>query len=219
MMRCARSAPATENKAVDAAIEQATFEIPQRSIDAGDRRAGRRAAPRRRRPAPDARTLPPLTGQSEEAWRSELREQATRQLKARLVLDEVAEKEGFTTPPEEVQAEIETTALGYGDQAEQVRRTLSTEENRRRIATSLRRQKAIQRLVEGTPAATPQDTAGIDGHEGRNGEEAIAHTGTTEAAAPAASAGQPAKRGHGSHSWRPSRQRPLQLGERLWRVW
>jgi len=191
-LRAARTA--TENKAVDAAIEKATFEIPQRLIDA---ETDALVEERRRAVADQRLTLErylQLTGQSEEAWRSELREQATRQLKARLVLDEVAEKEGFTTPPEEVQAEIETTALGYGDQAEEVRRTLSTEENRRRIATSLRRQKAIQRLVE-YAGGYPQDTTGIDGHEGQNGEEAIAHTGTTEAAAPAASAGPAGEEG------------------------
>jgi len=184
-LRAARTA--TENKAVEAAVEKTTFEIPERLIEAETEAL----AQERRRSLEEQRlTLErylQLTGQTEEAWRSELRVQAARQLKARLVLDEVVEKEKLEATPPEVQAEIDSTAMGYGEQAQQVRRALSTDESRRRIATSLRRQKAIQLLVE-RAGGYPEDTTGID--TGETGGEVEA-PGTTESAEPAP-AGEPA---------------------------
>jgi trigger factor len=181
-LRAARTS--TENKAVDAAIEKATFEIAERLIEA---ETDALVEERRRALEEQRITLErylQLSGRSEEEWRSEMREQAIRQLKARLILDELAEREGLTATPEEVQEEIETTALGYGDQAQEVRRTLSTDENRRRITTSLRRRKAIERLVA-LAGGYPQDTTGIDAADAG---AAIAQPGTTESAADAASA-------------------------------
>jgi trigger factor len=178
-LRAARTS--TENKAVDAAIEKATFEIPERLIDL---ETDALVEERRRSLADQRLTLErylQFMGESEESWRNQVREQATRQLKARLILDEVAEKEGFTASPEEVQAEIESTALGYGEQAQEVRRVLSTDESRRRIATSQRRQKAIERLV-GNAGGYPQDTTGIDSGE------PVGETDTSEPTEPEARA-------------------------------
>ncbi|MBI3969831.1 MAG: trigger factor [Chloroflexi bacterium] len=154
---------ATENKVIDAAIEQTTFEIADRMIDAETESV---LEEHRQTLAQQRITLErylAMLGRSEEDWRNEAREQAIRQLKARLVLDEVAEREGLTVSPEEIEQEIERTVQNYGDEAEQVRRALSTEDSRRRIENSLRRHKAMERLVQnagGHPAAETETEAG-----------------------------------------------------------
>jgi FKBP-type peptidyl-prolyl cis-trans isomerase (trigger factor) len=115
-----------------------------------------------------------------EAWRDELRQQATRQIKARLLLDEVADKEELTVSAGEVEAEIGRTAGAYGERAPEVRRSLSTEESRRRLAASLRRQKAIERVVgyaggyPQSPYEAVQDEAAPDPDE-----EPLAAAGAT----------------------------------------
>ncbi len=153
-LRAARVA--TENKAVDAAIEKATFEVPERLVEA---ETDALAQDRRQVMANQGITVErylSLIGKDEADWRAELREQAARQVRARVLLDALAEREGLEVSPDEIEEEIERTAQGYGAQADEVRRALMTQESRRRIATSLRRHKAIEKLVEyagGYPAA------------------------------------------------------------------
>jgi len=148
---------ATENKAVDAAVARATFEIPERLIEL---ETEAQIDEQRRSLARQGLTLErylQALGRSMEDFRREQREVALQQLKARLVLDRLAEEEGLTVEPAEVDAEIERLAQQYGEQAGELRRLLSSEDSRRRIATSLRRRKAIERLVHyagGYPAGT-----------------------------------------------------------------
>ncbi|MGI8423142.1 MAG: trigger factor [Chloroflexota bacterium] len=157
-LRAARTA--TENKAVDAAIEQATFEIPDRLLEAETDALAqeRRQALAQQRIALE-RYLQ-ITGQSEADWRAEIKRQAERQLKARLLLDQLAERESLVVDPAQVEEEIERTAMGYAEQADQVRRSLRGEEGHRRVTTSLRRHLAIQQLV-GHGGGYPADDMGV----------------------------------------------------------
>ncbi len=153
---------ATENKVVNAVIERSTFEIPQRLIELETEAL---ANERRQALAEQRMTLErylAIIGQTEEAWRAELREQAVRQLKARLVLDRVAEQEGITVSADEIREEIERTAQQYGEQAPEVRRILSSDDSRRRIEASLRRHKAIERLVAYAGGYPDGGTAGAE---------------------------------------------------------
>jgi trigger factor len=157
-LRAARTA--TENKAVDAAIEKATFEIPERLLEAETEALAqeRREALAQQRIALE-RYLQ-IMGTSEEDWRKEIRQQAERQLKARLLLDHLAEQEKIEVDPASVEEEIERTAASYAEQADQVRRSLRAEEGMRRITTSLRRHQAIQKLVEYS-GGYPADEFGV----------------------------------------------------------
>ncbi|HET7767356.1 MAG TPA: trigger factor [Chloroflexota bacterium] len=162
-LRSARTA--TENKAVDAAIEKATFEIPDRLLEAETDALAqeRRQALAQQRIALE-RYLQ-IMGQSEEDWRADVKRQAERQLKARLLLDELAQQEALEVDQAQVDEEIERTAMGYGEQADQVRRSLRGEEGRRRVTTSLRRHLAIQKLVE-RAGGYPPDELGVLSEEG-----------------------------------------------------
>lgn len=172
-----------ENKAVEAAAEKAQIEMADRLIEA---ETDALVQERRNSLTQQRLTLErylQVLGQSMEDFRKEVREQALRQLRARLVLDSVVEKEEITASPEEVQQEIETAAQSYGAQASQARRELSTPESRRRIETSSRRRKAIEKLVE---YAGGYPTEVVDLTTSPSGDVAAT------AAAPAAGGGSPA---------------------------
>ena len=147
---------ATENRVVDAAVEQASYEIPERLVEAETDALGQERSQSLSGQGLTVERYLSLVGRTPEDWRAEQRQQAERQIKARVMLDAVAEREGLSVSPDEVEDEIERTAQSYGQQADEVRRALMTQDSRRRIASSLRRHKAIERLVEiagGYPAA------------------------------------------------------------------
>ena len=162
-LRAARTA--TENKSVDAAIDKSTFEIPDRLLEAETDALAqeRRQALAQQRIALE-RYLQ-IMGQSEEDWRADVKRQAERQLKARLLLDQLAQQQALEVDQAHVDEEIERTAIGYGEQADQVRRSLRDEEGRRRVTTSLRRHLAIQQLVE-RAGGYPPDELGVLAEEG-----------------------------------------------------
>ncbi|HEX2326571.1 MAG TPA: trigger factor [Chloroflexota bacterium] len=139
---------ATENRVVDAAVEQASYEIPERLVEAETDALGQERSQSLSGQGLTVERYLSLVGRTPEDWRAEQRQQAERQIKARVMLDAVAEREGLSVSPDEVEDEIERTAQSYGQQADEVRRALMTQDSRRRIASSLRRHKAIERLVE-----------------------------------------------------------------------
>jgi|GEM_PF-154484 len=150
----------TENKSVDAAIQKTNFEIPARLIEAEtDSLVQERSRSLAEQRITVERYLQ-IMGTSQEDWRAELRQQAERQLKARLILDQLAERDGIEVNPSQVEEEIERTAMQYREQADQVRRSLRATDGRRRVTTSLRRHMAIQRLVEAA-GGYPEDELGV----------------------------------------------------------
>lgn len=186
-LRAARST--TENKVVEAAVEQSTFEIPDRLVEA---ETDSLVQERERSMAQQGIVLErylSIIGTSMEDFRKEQRAQALQQIKARVLLDEVADKEEIIVEPQEVAEEIEAAALSYGEQAAQVRQALSTEESLRRVATSLRRQKTIQQMVE-YAGGYPADEMGVfddededealeleDENEGSKGSDLVSEGG------------------------------------------
>jgi trigger factor len=193
-LRSARGA--MENRVVEAAVAQATFEVPERLVDA---ETDAIAQDRRQTLSNQGLTIErylSLLGRSEEDWRAELRQQAERQIRARVLLDAIVEREGLDVTPDEIEDEIESTAQSYGQQADQVRRALMTQESRRRIGGTLRRHKAIERLVAGAGGypALPEAlaaavAAAASGTEGAAGAEAEAEAAGEHAAGDAASEG------------------------------
>ncbi len=166
---------ATENRVVDAAVEQASYEIPERLVEAETDALGQERSQSLSGQGLTVERYLSLVGRTPEDWRAEQRQQAERQIKARVMLDAVAEREGLSVSPDEVEDEIERTAQSYGQQADEVRRALMTQDSRRRIASSLRRHKAIERLVEiagGYPAAPalPEAAEAAEAAEVRGGQ-------------------------------------------------
>ena len=104
-------------------------------------------------------------GHTQEEWLNELRPQAEQRLNTFLVMRKLAEEEGIDVDQEEIQAEIDTTALSAGDSQESVRTALSTDSARDSIRSSLLSRKVMERLVEivqgqEKSAEEPEDSSG-----------------------------------------------------------
>jgi trigger factor len=84
-------------------------------------------------------------GVTEEEHREKNREQATRRVKAGLVLAEVAEKEGVDVTKEELDLRLQLLKGQYQDAAMQAE--LDKAENRREIASRLLTEKTVAKLV------------------------------------------------------------------------
>lgn len=143
--------------AAEAALASATFEIPARlvELEAAALAEEQRRVLARQRVTPEQYLQ--LTGKTAEQWEAEQLANAEKQLKTRLLLDEIAAHESIEGTADEVDEEIERTVAAYGEQADQVRRTLSTPESRRRILSSVRRHKALDWLADvATGHTTPQ---------------------------------------------------------------
>ena len=164
-----------ENLAVDAAIALSEFEIPKALIDLEAKYLAEeeRVSLEQRRITVE-RYLQ-LTGQTEESWQAQHVETALRQIRARSLLDAIAEKEGVLVSDAEVDAEVDATIAQYPKDAREARRELRSKDARRRIGATLRRHKAIEKLVgfaggyptlsvtEGGPDGHSHDDAPADG--------------------------------------------------------
>ena len=83
-----------------------------------------------------------------EGAREELKEQAVNDVRATMLLEQVAEAENITVSNEEVEAEIEALATASQQSIEQVRAALTKSGGERSIAHRLRNRKALDLLIE-----------------------------------------------------------------------
>jgi trigger factor len=153
-----------ENLAVDAAIAASSFEIPRALIDLETNYLAEEERTSLERRRLTVERYLQLTGQTTEAWREQLAETATRQIRARTLLDALAEKEGNEVSTSEIDAEVAATAAQFPSDARQARRDLSSADSRRRIGSSLRRHKAIEKLVGFAGGYPTLSIAGKDDH-------------------------------------------------------
>lgn len=79
--------------------------------------------------------------------RDDLRARAERRLRGRLVLDEIARREGLDPTEEEVSVEEEKVAAGLRQDSQRVREWLAAEGRRERLIGTLRRRKSVAFLV------------------------------------------------------------------------
>ncbi len=98
-----------------------------------------------------------ITGQDEGSLISDLREQAARNLKTRLLLDAVAEVEGVEVDASEVDATITELAASAGGDVEGFRKRLVEGGQIQALVGDMLRQKTIERIVE---VASPVDAEG-----------------------------------------------------------
>src|SRR5689334_6873585 len=83
-----------------------------------------------------------------DAAREELKTQAEEDVRATMLLDQIAEAENITVSNEEVEAEIERIATASQQSIEQVRAALTKSGGERSIAHRLRNRKALDLLIE-----------------------------------------------------------------------
>ncbi len=95
-------------------------------------------------------------GHSMEELRQELTPQARDDIDRALLLGQVVVQENLTVNDEEIEAYIEQLSAGWGDQAEEVRTTLGSPDNRDVIHRQLLGEKAKQRLVAIAQGEAPE---------------------------------------------------------------
>ncbi len=83
-----------------------------------------------------------------EGARNELKEQAETDVRATMLLEQIAEEEKITVSDEEVEAEIDAIVATSRQPKEQVRAALTKDGGERSIATTLRNRKALDLLIE-----------------------------------------------------------------------
>lgn len=87
-------------------------------------------------------------GKTEEEFLEELRPNANERLTRYLVMRKLSQEEDISVSDEEVQEEIETAITSAGENAQQMRRTLSSEVAKENVRSSILNRKVMQRLVE-----------------------------------------------------------------------
>ena len=85
-----------------------------------------------------------VTGQDEEKIRAEVRQDAEKKVRVRLVLEAVAEAEQFEISDEEIDAELKAIADQYSMQIEQVRNLISHDA----VSYDLRQRKALELITK-----------------------------------------------------------------------
>ena len=83
-----------------------------------------------------------------EGAREELKGQAVNDVRATMLLDQIAETENITVSDEEIEAEIEAYATASRQPIEQIRAALTKEGGERSIAHRLRNRKALDLLID-----------------------------------------------------------------------
>jgi trigger factor len=83
-----------------------------------------------------------------EGAREEMKAQAEEDVRASMLLEQIAEEEKITISDEEIEAEIETLATASRQSKEQVRAALTKDGGERSIAHRLRNRKALDLLIE-----------------------------------------------------------------------
>jgi len=97
-----------------------------------------------------------MIGKTREMYRQELRPQAEDRLKKRLVLKEIARREGLMPSPEDIEAEINFMSERMGPQADEMRELLMTPEGRESVAADLAMDRAQKRAVEIARGEAPE---------------------------------------------------------------
>jgi trigger factor len=144
----ARATDAYEEQVIAAVVDQATVDLPRSMIDHEVAHLVEDLAESLRRRGFTLETYLQQSGKDLAGLQEELRPRAERRLKVRLVLDEIARREGLVPTQEEIAAEEEKVAEDLKQDLARVREWLASEGRREGMIAVLRRRKTIAALVE-----------------------------------------------------------------------
>ncbi|MCL5045771.1 MAG: trigger factor [Actinobacteria bacterium] len=144
----AKARRSNENRIVEMVTAAANTELPEALVDRRIHRMIEDLEMQLRRQGLTLESYQQATGKSHESLHEDFRESAEKSVKTDLVLDAIAKKEGLEASEEEVDAEIEKMAKGYGDQSEAMKKYLSSSDNRDRLREAVRLDKAVKFLAE-----------------------------------------------------------------------
>ncbi|MDR7418326.1 MAG: trigger factor [Armatimonadota bacterium] len=149
---------AYEDKVLTAVLEQASLELPASMVEHEIEHLLEELAESLQRRGYTLDRYLESAGKDLARLRDELRPRAERRLRTRLVLDEIARREGLVPTQEEITAEEEKVAADLKQDLARVREWLDAEGRREAMLTLLRRRKTMATLVarakgaEGNPS-------------------------------------------------------------------
>jgi trigger factor len=138
---------AFESAVIAEAVNRATFEVPAVLVEHEIDHQLEHAREDLQRQGIDFETFLRITGKTEAQLRDDLRGRALNSVKASLVIERIAEAEQITALPEDVDREAELLVSLAGPQAQRVRQTLSTPDQRESLARRIARRKAVDFLI------------------------------------------------------------------------
>jgi trigger factor len=106
-----------------------------------------------------------------EGAREEMKVQAEEDVRATMLLEQIAEAENLTVSNEEVEAEIQAIATASQQSIEQVRAALTKNGGERSIAHRLRNRKALDLLIDNANITEAEWTESKDSEEAETGKE------------------------------------------------
>ena len=172
-----------EDAVIDAAIENATVEIPKCMIDNQIENQIKDISYRLQGQGMGLEQYLQFTGMTMEALRDQLKDSAEKAVKGQLVLAAIAEAEKVEVTDEDVEAEFKKMADMYGMEVEKVKELMGA--NTDALKIDLKSQKTVQVIVDaakvGKPAAKKAATK-----KAADSEEKPAAKKTTTAKKPAA---------------------------------
>lgn len=142
-----RAATENENAVVDKLIEISSMDVPEPMIDAQVEGLVSDYARRMERKGISLEQYLKLTGMTRNDLSVQFKPQALKQIKTRLVLEEVAKAENITVSDEEIEAELTKMAESYKMELDKIK-SLFRENERRQMTEDLQVQKAVDFLIE-----------------------------------------------------------------------
>jgi trigger factor len=139
---------ALREQAVDAVAELVSEEIPEPLVNEEMQRRAHDLEHRLAAQGADVQQYLEATGRSLDEFRNDLREAATRAVKADLALRGVADAEGLEATDEELDAEIERIAQAAGQKPAAVRKQLDRNDQLPAVRSDIRKGKALAWLTE-----------------------------------------------------------------------
>lgn len=160
-----------EENTVQAAVANATMDIPQAMIDQEVDNMVEQQKQQMQYQGIELEQYLSYMGQTLDSFREQLLETATQRVKTQLVLEAIAKEEKVEATEEEVDEEIERMASMYNMKAEDLKeRFVSSESNF--IKDNVVRRKTIEKLAqEAKPVAPPPEEAQDEEAAGDEGED------------------------------------------------
>ena len=136
----------TENAIIDKAIENAEFEIPDAMMEAQIDNIVRDFSQRLAYQGMNLDMYMKYTGQTEDTFREQFREQAKKQIEGSRVLEAIKKAEGIEAGPEELELHLVDMAKKYNMELDKLKEALSDAE-KENIKQELEIQKTIDMIV------------------------------------------------------------------------
>ncbi|WP_070001064.1 trigger factor [Cellulosilyticum sp. I15G10I2] len=143
----ANKASQTEQKAIEAAVKNATIEVPEAMIEEQVDRNIKSFAQRMQSQGLQIEQYLQFTGQTMDSFRENFKKDAENQISTRLLLEKVAETENITVSDEELDEELKAIAAQYQMTYEELKKSFA-EYEKETLSADVKVQKAAKLITD-----------------------------------------------------------------------